>query len=112
MRWIWDIQGTEDWIRMLPPGALAGMKNQKAFYSDSHIKVLFSEDNTGKWGWLKHLSLSRRDRYPTWDEILETKEYFFGDIDCMMVMPKKEDYINIHQFCFHIWQCPETWGLQ
>ena len=79
---------------------------------DSTIAVICSEDNTPKWGWLKHVSISRADRFPSWEEILEIKEQLFGDVDCMMIMPKKEDYVNVHQFCFHVWKTPQEWGIQ
>ena len=78
----------------------------------SSLQVLVSEDNTPKWGWLKHVSISRPTRYPDWDEILEVKEQLFGDVDVMMVMPKKEDYVNVHPYCFHLWQTPEEWAMR
>ncbi len=76
------------------------------------LVVFETIDNTPKWGNLKHVSVSRSDHYPGWDELLAIKDKHFGDIDCMMIMPKKKDYINLHPFCFHIWQCPERWGIR
>ncbi len=96
--------------KLFPP--IHGIRNQNIFESDSGLGIIFTEDDTPKWGWLKHLSISHQTRYPTWEEILEIKERILGDIDCMMVMPKKEDYINAHGNCFHVWQCPEDWGIQ
>lgn len=84
---------------------------QKAFRR-GEVHILSTQDCTPKWGWLKHISISCEFRYPTWEEILQAKEHFFGDIDCMMIIPKKKDYVNIHRNCFHIWQTPEEWGLQ
>ena len=81
------------------------------FKTDTEIGIIKSIDNTPKWGKLKHISISRQDRYPDWREILILKEYFFGDIDCMMILPKKKNYVNIHPNCFHIWQCPENWEI-
>lgn len=86
--------------------------NAKAYRNNVGLQIIISIDDTPKWGKLKHVSISREDMYPAWDEILRVKEHFFGDIDCMMMLPKKEDYVNIHSYCFHIWQCPEGWGLQ
>lgn len=85
----------------------------KTYMGTNGIGVVMSEDNTPKWGKLKHVSISKPDRYPTWDEIIAIKLLLFGDRkDAMMVMPKREDYVNVHKFCFHIWECPEEWGLQ
>ena len=86
-------------------------RNPHVYYA-GHLKVLYSEENTPKWGWLKHLSVSHPLRYPYWDEIKEAKERFMGDIDVAMILPKKEDYINVHKNCFHLWEIPGGWGLQ
>ena len=52
----------------------------------------------------KHISISHPSRYPTWDEIKEARNRFMPrDRDGFMVLPKKGEYVNIHQNCFHIW---------
>lgn len=91
---------------------MSSIRNAAAYSSVGKLHVIYSEDNTPKWGWLKHVSVSRSDRFPSWHEILAVKEFFFGDVDCMMVMPKKEDYINVHENCFHIWETPQEWGIR
>lgn len=89
-----------------------GLDNPKAFISEKGIRVILSIDITPKWGALKHVSASHPKRLLYWGELLKVKEHFFGDIDCMMVMPKKADYVNLHKFTFHIWQYPENWGIK
>lgn len=88
------------------------MSDIEMFRTDTGLGIIKSVDDTPKWGKLKHVSVSRADRYPGWDELLEVKEHFFGDVDCAMLMPKKEDYVNVHQNCFHIWQVPQEWGIR
>lgn len=83
----------------------------KAFDTVSGHSVLFSKDKTPK-GVLLHISISHFERYPTWDELLEIKEQLLGDIDAMMVMPKKIDYVNMSKNCFHIWETPTEWNIQ
>ena len=93
-------------IKCPVPGAIA-------YEGPNGIHVIESIDDTPKWGKLKHVSISRPDCYPTWDEILSVKLKLFGDrIDAMMIIPKREDYINIHENCFHLWETPESWDLQ
>jgi len=82
-----------------------------ASYRWKDLVIIKSKDNTPKWGELLHISVSHRERHPTWEELLALKEYFFGDEDTMMVMPKKECYVNVHTHCFHIWKTPESWDL-
>ncbi len=51
-----------------------------------------------------HISISRPDKYPTWDEIKEARYRFMPrDRDAYMILPKEEDYVNYHPNCFHIW---------
>ncbi|TXH56105.1 MAG: hypothetical protein E6Q97_07170 [Desulfurellales bacterium] len=54
-------------------------------------------------GW--HLSISHPTRYPTWDEIAAARyECLPTDRDFVMVLPKPEDYISIHENCFQLWE--------
>jgi hypothetical protein len=51
--------------------------------------------------------MSHPSRYPTWEEIGGMKEKFFGDDKtAMMVLPRKELYVNLDKNCFHLWQMP------
>lgn len=76
------------------------------------MTVLCTTDYTPH-GILLHVSLSYPKHDPSWADIKEIRDAFFpGDIDCMMVLPRTEDYVNVHQHCFHVWQYPGEWGLQ
>jgi len=116
MEWTEFTESNKDWMLLLASKfgleQMKKIRNSHVWRSESNIKVFYSEDNTPKWGWLKHLSISKKDRYPTWDEIVMVKEKFLGDIDVAMILPKKEDYINLHENCFHLWQIPGGWGLR
>jgi len=84
----------------------------EAFMSDTGLRILKSNDHTHH-GPLLHISISRPDRYPDWDEIVEVKLHFFGDDkDAMMVIPKTKDYVNISENCFHIWETPKEWNIR
>jgi hypothetical protein len=54
-------------------------------------------------GW--HISISHKDRYPTWDEI-KTVRYKLApkDIAMSMIFPTEKDYVNIHENCFHLYE--------
>jgi hypothetical protein len=55
-------------------------------------------------GW-EHVSVSRRDRCPTWDEMCQVKSMFWSDDDCVMQLhPAKSDWVNNHSFCLHLWR--------
>lgn len=55
-------------------------------------------------GW-EHVSISRRDRCPTWDEMCQVKALFWDEDDCVVQYhPPKSAYINNHPFCLHLWR--------
>jgi hypothetical protein len=51
----------------------------------------------------RHLSISRPDRDPTWDEIASARYALLPKAkDCVMVLPPEWHYANLHKHCFHI----------
>lgn len=55
-------------------------------------------------GW-EHLSVSFDDMLPNWNYMQEMKEMFWkDDEECFQLHPKKENYINNHEYCLHIWR--------
>jgi hypothetical protein len=56
-------------------------------------------------GW-RHLSVTnaQRKRTPSWEIMCRLKDYFFADDEwAVQYHPAKEDNINDHPFCLHIW---------
>lgn len=57
----------------------------------------------GPQGW--HLSIAHPARYPTWDEIAESRYRLIPDDATMaMILPPSSQYLNFHRNCFHLWQ--------
>lgn len=55
-------------------------------------------------GW-EHVSISLRDRCPTWDEMCWVKDLFWDECDCVMQLhPPKAEWINCHPYCLHLWR--------
>lgn len=55
-------------------------------------------------GW-EHVSVSRSDRCPTWDEMCQIKAIFWDDDDCVVQYhPPRSEYVNNHKFCLHLWR--------
>jgi hypothetical protein len=81
-------------------------------HTPSGFIVSAGVEDTGKWGPLLHVSMSYRDHDPTWDEIKQVKALFFPpDVGAAMIIPRPELYVNVHRFCYHVWQMPEDWNL-
>jgi hypothetical protein len=85
---------------------------------DGHLSVFLSHEPPG-W----HLSISHRTnvlgpngrpmpgRYPTWDEIVDAR-YLFAppDVTMAMLLPPGDEYVNVHQTTFHLWEIAVTRG--
>ena len=55
-------------------------------------------------GW-DHVSVSRSDRCPTWDEMDHVKGLFFDDDETVMQLHvPTADHRNLHEFCLHLWR--------
>lgn len=86
--------------------------NYHMYTTESGLAVIASMDRSIH-GALLHVSLSRADRLPSWEEVKAIRAAFYpADIDVMMVLPAERDYVNVHDYCFHLWQTPKVWGLQ
>ena len=65
-------------------------------------RALYSIENHGKW---EHLSLSRPDRLPSWDELREAKNEFFGrQAMAVQILPPESEYVNLHPYVLHLWR--------
>lgn len=52
-----------------------------------------------------HLSISTPDRLPTWEELKQARYDLVPDrVTMAMLLPPKEQYVNVHPFCFHLWE--------
>lgn len=55
-------------------------------------------------GW-DHVSVSFKDRCPTWEEMCVVKDIFFEPEECCVEYhPPQSEYVNNHPFCLHIWK--------
>ena len=69
-------------------------------------EVAFVVWSTGA-GW-DHVSVSFKDRCPTWDEMSKVKDMFFHPYESVIqIHPKKSDYVNYHPYCLHLWKCQD-----
>jgi hypothetical protein len=73
-------------------------------YKLGNCKVIITKD-FGRW----HLSISRQDRYPSWDEIAEARYRLTPrDVRMVLELPPIHEYVNIHSNCFQLIEVRET----
>lgn len=78
---------------------------QPRVYRDGQLTILVSqdEDDAGLVRW--HLSISHPKRYPVWHEIRTARyKYLPADVFVAMLLPPLEEYVNLHENCFHLWE--------
>lgn len=103
------IKNVDAWIDQAMPHLRIGIEPDSKFYKAGKLSIILSRHPVTT---AYHLSISRTDRYPNWDEIAYVRYELVPD-EAMMVMalPSKRDYINLHNFCFHLHQIPyDVWN--
>lgn len=69
-------------------------------YNGARLVVIASDGE----GW-DHVSVSLRDRCPTWDEMCYVKDLVFEPEETVIQYhPPKSVYGNAHDYCLHMWR--------
>lgn len=72
-------------------------------YRGANLKVVESIALFGVERW-HHLSVSKPNKLPTWEELNRVKVAFFGpDREAIQVLAKESDHVNLHPYCLHLW---------
>lgn len=73
-------------------------------FAYGECRVIVSHDPVpGGRRW--HMSISREDHYPSWDEIRDARYALVPDnVTMAMLLPPKSEYVNVHKNCFHLWE--------
>jgi hypothetical protein len=93
-----------DKYRVQLPGYPAGDEGNGYFIvtvkHQQKLRVIASDG----MGW-EHVSVSRNDRCPTWDEMCQIKALFWDEDDCVIQYhPPRSEYVNNHPNCLHLWR--------
>lgn len=78
----------------------------KTWPSGLHAVFSHDLDAEGERKWL-HMSVSRANQYPGWDElkrVVWTKGLFDPDKDVTMAMPRLEEQAVSYPYVLHFWQ--------
>lgn len=69
-------------------------------YNNKNLNFIFSY----QLGW-EHLSVSMPNKTPSWEQMCMMKDIFWGEDEvCVEYHPRKEEYVNNHPHCLHIWK--------
>ena len=93
--------------------------NSKANWKQ--IKCPVSDARAYRWGFVLvfvaqesegwHLSISRPDKHPSWEEIKQARyDLIPSNVTMAMIFPPPDEFVNIHEHCFHLFQIPGDRG--
>jgi hypothetical protein len=78
--------------------------NAAVFVSSDGLKVIAEVELHGSAGMWLHVSFSRRDRDPSYFDMMRVKRLFVGkDRKAVQVLPAEAEHFNLHSHCLHIW---------
>lgn len=81
-------------------GSYGDEQNGAMLIKPRGLKVIFS--NGGGW---EHLSVSKRNKTPSYEEMDRLKREFWGPDDVVMQLHVAEkNHINDHDYCLHLWR--------
>lgn len=78
------------------------------YFRMGKAKIMLSPP-TQHMGW--HMSISRDDRYPDWDEVVAAWYSLVPDAEKregMMYLPPMDEYVNVHEHCFQVHELIEA----
>lgn len=76
--------------------------NAKTYISFDGLRVIVTDEIHDGQLW-QHVSISRKNRLPTWQDIRRVKDLMIGaDEKAIMVLPKQAEYVNAHPYCMHL----------
>jgi hypothetical protein len=91
--------------RVLPDGwtIVQPWGDGNAYRHRTGLRVIVSTADYDGRDWM-HISCSRGDRLPSWDDLRFAKATFAGEARyAYQVFPPAEKHINIHAFTLHLW---------
>lgn len=84
-----------------------GMEPDAKFFRMGKVSIFVGRSEVDGW----HMSIAHPERYPTWDEVAKARYELIPDGATMaMLLPPRSEYINIHNFCFQLWEIPAKQG--
>lgn len=77
-----------------------------AYRSSNNLAIICAREPCGPQGQMRwHLSISHHHRNPTWEEIRDARyELIPEDVMVAMFLPPREQYVNVHRHCFHLYE--------
>lgn len=96
----------EEWQKAcIPEGTRRSLAGAFVIKLKSGVELSVIADNGIRSPEWEHVSVSLKERCPTWEEMCQIKDLFFREDEAVIqIHPAKEEYVNIHKNCLHLWR--------
>ena len=91
--WRENVPGTP-----VPQRYIVGPLNKPA------LMALVSRDEIERDDPRWHISVSRSDRIPSWEELVDAAHQIRPGVVFVVGIPPKSWWMNIHPYCLHLWE--------
>lgn len=82
--------------------SLAGIFEIPLNSKETTLVIADNGVSSSEW---EHVSVSTSTRCLTWEEMCKIKDLFFNDDEVVIqIHPAKKNYVNVHNFCLHLWK--------
>jgi len=97
-------------VLSVPTPDVPGLEPGVECYRVGHLSVIRGrEPSNGRW----HMSVAHRERLPSWDEMKYVREKLLPpDVFLVLCWPPKDYWLNVHQYCLHLWETRDRWLVE
>ncbi len=89
----------------IPPEVRPLLEPGSRAYRMGRCQIIVSQQQAG-W----HLSISRPERLPTWEEVRDARyELVPDDATMALLLPPKTEYVNVHDYCLQLYEIPPAY---
>lgn len=87
-----------------PLGRRHGQGDEYGFFLIPFGSQMLAVIASAGGGW-DHVSVSKRNKTPTWEEMCFIKDLFWDESEVVVQYhPAKDDYVNVAKTCLHLWR--------
>lgn len=86
----------------IPPHVQALLEPGSRAFRMGGCRIIVSQQRAG-W----HLSISKPNRLPTWEEVRDARYALVPDGATMaLLLPPMSEYVNVHDYCLQMYEIP------
>jgi hypothetical protein len=86
----------------IPPEVVALLEPGSRAFVMGGCRIIVSRQ---KPGW--HLSISKADRLPSWEEVRDARYALVPDEATMaLLLPPRSEYVNVHEYTLQLYEIP------